>query len=369
MATRRRQAAEWLLRLEDPDVSGGELLQWEAWMNRSARNRRAFDELEHLSRRMKDYRDDLKDIPIPSRQECEADAAPGEGFVAIRIAGRAGAALGRAWNQASEQPAWIRHTAALASIVVILASLAFLIRPVILDLEQASSMQSYRTAVAEHRSIALPDGSAIAMGAKSSLSVNFSPEERVVMLESGEALFKVADEGSRPFIVMAGAGTITALGTTFNVRRDADRVVVTVTEGRVEVKRTPQGLSSGSPARHTGRQPVATTIGVGDQAVVSATEFSVIELDDPVTVIEWQTGYLQYRAEPLRYVVAGVSRYSSKEIIIVDRDIENMLFTGSVFQDQTDDWLQALATVFPLEVAYAGENKVPIRKRQSAAGD
>ena len=369
MATRRRQAAEWLLILEDPDVPAGELLQWEAWMNRSARNRRAFDELEQLSRRMQGYRDALKDIPIPSRQECEADTGSGSGFVARRVADRAGAALGRAWNQMTEQPAWTRRTATLASIAVILASLVFLIRPVILDPEEASLMQIYRTAVSEHRSIALPDGSAIAMGAKSSLSVNFSPEERIVMLESGEALFEVADEGGRPFIVMAGAGTITALGTTFNVRRDADRVVVTVTEGRVEVKRTPQGIPGGSLARHSGRQLVATTIGVGDQAVVSATELSIVELKDPEAVTEWQTGHLYYRAEPLRFVVAGVSRYSAKEIIIVDRDIENMLFTGSVYQDQTDDWLDALEAVFPVEIAHEGYNKVLIRRRQLPMGD
>ena len=369
MATRRRQAAEWLLRLEDPDVSGGELLQWEAWMNRSARNRRAFDELEHLSRRMKDYRDDLKDIPIPSRQECEEDAGTREGFIAIRIVGRAGAILGRAWNQVTERRAWTRRVAVLASIAVVLAGLVYLVRPGILDPRQEASVQSYKTAVSEHRSIVLPDGSTIAMGGKSSLSVNFSRNQRMVMLESGEALFEVVEEQQRPFVVMAGAGIITALGTVFNVRRDTDRVVVTVTEGRVEVRHTPWGSSGRSSASHWGRQTVAATIGVGDQALVSATGLSVVELNDPVAVIEWQTGYLQYRAEPLRYVVAGVSRYSSKEIIIVDREIENMLFTGSVFQDQTDDWLQALATVFPLEVAYAGENKVLIRKRQSAAGD
>ena len=364
MTAKRRQAAEWLLRLEDPDVSAGELLEWEAWLNRSARNRRAFDELKQISRRLKDYRGDLKDIPIPSWQECEADAGSFEGFVAKRHAARRSAAFGHAWRQLTGWSSWARRVAAIASIAVVLASIAYLIRPAILDLRQEAAVQSFQTAVSEHRDIVLPDGSMIAMGGKSSLSVNFSRNQRIVILESGEALFEVAEEQQRPFVVMAGAGTITALGTVFNVRRGTDRVVVTVTKGRVEVRRTPQASPSGSPAGPSGRQTAAATIGVGDQAVVSASELSIVELNEPVTVTEWQSGHLQYRAEPLKFVVADVSRYSTKEIIIFDRDIESLLFTGSVYQEQTDDWLGALEDVFPVEVAHEGENKVLIRKRQ-----
>ena len=102
--------------------------------------------------------------------------------------------------------------------------------------------------------------------------------------------------------------------------------------------------------------------------MVGPTELSVVELNDPTEATQWQAGLLRYRAEPLQYVMEGVSRYSGKEIMILDAEIEEMLFTGSVFQDQTGDWLQALEDVFDLEVQLVDENKVVIRKRPREAG-
>ena len=358
MSTRRKQAAEWLVRLENPNVSAGELLQWEAWMNQSAAHRRSFAEVARLSRRMNDYRDGLKDLPVISRRECDEHA--GGGAAEARSWSWPGPVLGRAWNRLQEQPAWARRTAALACASTVLISVAFLIGFGLRGPGDTASMQSYRTATAEHRSIVMPDGSAISMGGKSSLTVHLSSEQRLVMLESGEALFRVAEDERRPFVVVAGAGSITALGTLFNVRRDGDRAVVTVTEGRVEVNRGTQTARGGSPH---GPPPLTATITAGTQAIVSYKELSVVELRDTAAVIEWQQGRSQYRAEALKYVVAGVNRYSAKEIIITDTEVENMLFTGSVFQDQTDDWLAALEAVFPVEVTMAGDNKVLIRKR------
>ena len=369
MSNSRRKAAEWLLKLENPDVSAAELLRWEAWLKQSARHRQAFLEIEHFSRRMIRYRAELKEIPIPSVSEGDVQEGVKEDLAGGGNAGQVGASLRSAWNRLPLSPIGIRRALFATIFSAGLASLAYVLSSNIPNPAEEAAMRSYQTAVSEHRSVVLPDGSAIEMGGKSSLSVNFSARQRVVMLESGEALFQVAEEEKRPFVVIAGAGTITALSTVFNVRRDADRVVVTVTEGRVEVKRTPQGSAGSSQSGASGRQPTITTIGVGDQAIVSGKGLSVVEFNDPATITEWQTGHLQYLAEPLRYVVTGVSRYSAREFIIVDPEIGDLLFTGSVYQDQTDDWLEALETVFPLDVTHAGENKVLIRKRQSGSVD
>ena len=369
MSNRREQAAAWLMKLQEPDISAGELLRWEAWINRDARNRQAFAEVERLSRRVEDYADDLKDIPVPSHPGRErVRPAP----AAADSSGKAGAAAGIAaldlWGRWAAMPPWVRRSAPAAVAAAVMAAGVLLVRFYVLPPQADESIQAHQTEVAEHQSITLPDGSAIAMGARSSLSVNFSAEQRVVMLETGEALFRVAEDAGRPFIVMAGAGTITALGTVFNVRHDANRVVVTVTEGSVEVRRTVDGAHAGARDAPSYRQQTAARIGVGAQAVVGPTELSVVELNDPTEATQWQAGLLRYRAEPLQYVMEGVSRYSGKEIMILDAEIEEMLFTGSVFQDQTGDWLQALEDVFDLEVQLVDENKVVIHKRPREAG-
>ena len=359
MADRRKQAAEWLLILEDPNVLVGEVLRWEAWMKRSERNRRAFEEVEQFSRQLDDNRDELLEIPIPTQQECDADVMPGPVVRGATVRGWA-AQLGGGLERLAARRSWRMATVA-AGIVVILTGAVYLNLPGALSPEFVEPIQSHRTAISEHREVVLPDGSAVAIGAKSSLTVNFTQARRIVVLEAGEALFEVAHDAKRPFIVMAGAGTITAVGTAFNVRREGNRVVVTVTEGTVEVMRTPPGPRDGISKADP--QLLATTVSAGVQAVVSPTELSVVEYDNPTAVTEWQTGHLQYRAEPLRYVVADVSRYSAKEIIIADSEVETLVFTGSVFQDQTDDWLEALETAFPVEVIYVGNSKILIRKR------
>jgi hypothetical protein len=68
------------------------------------------------------------------------------------------------------------------------------------------------------------------------LEVRPSENLRAVEHTKGEALFKVAKDPARPFKVRAGDATIIAVGTEFNVERDSDRAVVSVTEGRVVVK-------------------------------------------------------------------------------------------------------------------------------------
>ena len=362
MSKKRKQAAEWLTWLEDSDFSAGATRRYEAWRERSKGNRRAFRKMEQFSRELDDCRDALRAIPIPSREECDADTSAPP-LASNRLLDHPASELPRFIGRLGDWTAGQRQAAAMAGIALLLAGVIYAIVAVVPELERDEAMLSYQTAVAEHRNIVLTDGSRVSIGARSSLSVNFSSDKRIVVLEAGEALFEVAHAAERPFIVMAGASTITAVGTAFNVRREGNRVVVTVTEGTVEVRRTPQEAIATAGDQTSAQSLMATTVSAGVQAVVSPGELSVVELSNPTAVTEWQIGHLQYRSEPLKYVVADVSRYTSKEIIIADTEVEAMIFTGSVYQDQTEDWLKALETAFPVEVTDMGDNKILIRKR------
>ena len=218
-------------------------------------------------------------------------------------------------------------------------------------LARDDTIRTYQTAVSEHRNIVLVDGSEISMGAKSSLSVNFSTDKRIVVLESGEALFVVAHDAERPLCCHSGSKHDHSCRDRIQCATGKETgVVVTVTEGTVEVKRTPQGSRPPSDGDQDPVQRImTTTVSAGVQAVVSPTELSLVEVSNPNAVTEWRIGHLQYRSEPLKFVVADVSRYTTREIIIADSEVEAMIFTGSVFQDQTDDWLEALETAFPVE--------------------
>ncbi|MEH3160166.1 MAG: FecR domain-containing protein [Sphingomonas taxi] len=65
--------------------------------------------------------------------------------------------------------------------------------------------------------IRLDDGSTVTLGAQTVLTVGFTRERRQLALERGEALFEVAHDRSRPFVVQTPFGAVTAVGTAFDV--------------------------------------------------------------------------------------------------------------------------------------------------------
>ncbi len=93
-----------------------------------------------------------------------------------------------------------------------------------------------QTATGEVRSLPLPDGSMVTLGAASRVEIAFSRAERDVRLDSGEAIFEVAKDGDRPFVVESGKTRVTVLGTRFAVARFDDVTRVSVDHGRVQVE-------------------------------------------------------------------------------------------------------------------------------------
>src|SRR5207249_1896122 len=93
----------------------------------------------------------------------------------------------------------------------------------------------YSTGVGEQRSIELADGSTVSMNSKSRIRLRYSQAERSVDLLEGQALFHVAKDHARPFIVKADDTRVRAVGTQFDVYERRSGTVVTVLEGEVAV--------------------------------------------------------------------------------------------------------------------------------------
>ena len=111
---------------------------------------------------------------------------------------------------------------------------------------QTNGFPSYTTDIGERRSITLADGSTVDLNSRSRLRVEFTKGERRVELAEGQALFQVAKDKNRPFIVSSGNAIVRAVGTQFDVYRKANGTTVTVLEGRVAVYSTAQ-IESAAP--------------------------------------------------------------------------------------------------------------------------
>lgn len=120
---------------------------------------------------------------------------------------------------------WVALTASLVCIAVITGLLLSRSAPI-----------SVSTQAGERRELSLPDGSAMTIAPNSRLLIAFSRSDRLILLERGQVLFRVAKDPKRPFVVDTGGARTHDIGTTFSVERGQEGTVVTVIEGRVDVR-------------------------------------------------------------------------------------------------------------------------------------
>lgn len=190
----------------------------------------------------------------------------------------------------------------------------------------------FSTSIGETRKLAFPDGSQAHLNTGSAIELSFSSRERAVRMLKGEAVFDVAHEGERPFVVYTAGGVIRAVGTRFIVKMTDDDVVVTVTEGKVELAERgytadERVLSSDSG----GAQPRSILIAEGQSSRLADSKpqpvHSVTE-SELTRKLSWTQGKLIFKNRELSYVINEVSRYTPVTISIVDEQLKRKKITG-----------------------------------------
>jgi transmembrane sensor len=168
----------------------------------------------------------------------------------------------------------------------------------------------FSTGKGETKVVALKDGSVVTLNTASEIRVNYSETVRGVELISGEALFDVAKNRARPFVVAAGDTSVRVVGTSFTVRRlDATPVQVLVREGIVEVFKP---AADAVPVRITANG-IAVAPKDGDAIAASAIPTAQVHRQ-----LAWQNGQLAFEGETLAQAVEEFSRYSDTRIVIDD---------------------------------------------------
>ncbi len=186
------------------------------------------------------------------------------------------------------------------------------------------------TSFAESKNVRLPDDSEVILNAKSIL--NFDPKKwdnkRIVNLE-GEAYFKVAK--GKKFDVVSATGTVSVLGTQFNIIDRNNFFEVTCYEGLVSV--TFQGnLIKLSPGK---------TFLILDGKQITKTTNSL----EP----SWLNQESNFKSIPLKFVLEEVKRQHNISITANKIDIST-LFTGTFNNNNLKLALESICT--PLHLSY-----------------
>jgi transmembrane sensor len=185
----------------------------------------------------------------------------------------------------------------------------------------------YSAGTGETKLVTLEDGSRVQLNAQSAIAVRYGASQRRLVLLEGEAWFDVASDPARPFAVEAAGGTVTALGTAFDVALEKTGARVTVTKHRVAVSSGGQtvivgeGQQSGFGPNSAARPPAAVNAG---------------------WITAWRRGKLIVENEPLESVITALGRYHHGFVACLYSAICARRVTG-VFG--TDDPLESLTEI------------------------
>jgi len=227
------------------------------------------------------------------------------------------------------------------------------------------------TRVGEQRNLSLEDGTRISLNTASRVHVHYDRTARRVELDEGEAYFEVAKRPDRPFIVLAGGTRVVARGTAFLVRRDDERVAVTLVEGKVTVAPAGEALPSRSSAPPTSSvtaplsgsdaPPSDPGGSAGDITLSPGQRLTFVNhqaprLDRPAIerVTAWQRGQVILDHTPLKDAVAEMNRYSDVELTIEDPEAAQAQVTGIFRVGDSQSFAQAVAETYHFRIVDRG---------------
>lgn len=292
------EAADWLLRLQDGELSEDERTALEGWCQRSQQHRRAWLRAQSLMSRL--------------------DSLP--------------ASVARATLDRPDNPA---RREALGKLVLVLAAV-----PVAWSAWHVAGKYpgaaDYATAVGQQRRLTLADGSELILNTDTEVDVDFSPEVRQIRLRKGEVWVQTANtDDPRPFIVTTYQAQLQALGTQFSVRQDLQNARVLVYDGAVRV--TPKD-----------RESEARVIDAG-----FAAQFNDYRVESPTVLshdkASWTSGMLLADALPLSVFATEIDRYRRGRLR-VDPEISQLRVSGAYPLTDSDKALAMLADTYSLSV-------------------
>ncbi|WP_025109676.1 FecR domain-containing protein [Pseudomonas sp. H1h] len=296
------EAADWLIRLSEGELSDTEQAEWEYWKTSTPERSRAWARAQLLQSKLGGLPPSLamSSLDRPSSPERRAALGKLAMILAILPAGWG------SWKLAESQQ-W---------------------------------SADYRTAVGQQRELTLADGSKITLNTATAIDVLFDANQRLVHLREGEILVQTATDNSpmpRPFLVSTRQGRMQALGTRFTVRELESRTHLAVLEGAVKVELAEN------------RQGTPLIVNAGQRTEFSAHTFGQVSIADRY-VGAWAQGMLMADKMRLADFVDELTRYR-RGFVRLDPAIADLRVSGAYPVSDTQRTLNMLAQTYPILVS------------------
>lgn len=220
-------------------------------------------------------------------------------------------------------------------------------------------------------SIQLPDGSAVTLepGSTIKYAKGFSGRERKIIL-TGNGFFEVEKDITRPFIVVAGEITTTALGTSFRVVENEEGVTVKLYTGKVVVNKSgsakhwsgPVYLLPGTAMTYSIKQTRTTVAVFVPEAKIKNSITAIISSGNKKQVTGTE---LNFDNAPLQEVLLQIEERYAIKIEYEQSVINKHFFTGKVLPtDSAELLLNVIGNMNGLTIKKEGSNRFLLVKNQ-----
>jgi transmembrane sensor len=347
------QASHWWELLHSDSASSSDHREFGEWVARSPERVEAYLETARLVKAIKSRR-----LIWPSTAAevliREAKSSP-ETVLPFSTAGAAASVDCRGARRSHGRLAWVAAAVLLIGVGLVLFML--------------ETPQEFRTALGEQRSVLLADGSRVTLNTASTIEVNLHNARREVRLVQGEALFEVAHDAARPFVVRAGNALLKDVGTQFNVDMHSNGTTVTVVEGRVAVDSPGAREMAGAEADNSGRGTVEPLIlGANDRVLVTPAGVGAPQRGVNVAAsVAWTQRQLMFDHRPLSEVAEEFNRYNRDRIDIDSAELKRQEVTG-VFEAKDPASFVAFLSSIPGVEIREGANGTHIVLLRSPTG-
>jgi transmembrane sensor len=320
-----QQATEWFAIMDSGAATPDEMARFEAWIASDPRALGAYCRVEGVMSRLDHVgeiaREDLRGLPSIEKERWTRRriVLTGSAAASIAAAGAVGAAL-----------------------------------------LLGNGATRYATRLGEVRACALADGSIVTLNTNSEIAVRYAADARRIDLVRGEALFDVAKNKTRPFVVHAGATQVRAVGTSFSVSMLPEHEIqVLVKEGVVELRR--ENAVQAIPVRV--KANVRALVAPNNRMIAAALPQTEVVRD-----LAWKYGQLAFENQTLGEAAQSFARYNDMRIVI-DPAVADRTITGIFASNDPVGFAKMSAAALGLKVEVTdAEVKILDRPRERPVG-
>lgn len=330
-------AAEWVLRLQDQNLTRSERVEYVRWLRESPLHVAEILRASHVHSELADfpYWNEIAPVDVSSAGASVVELS-GSHVPPIR-------------NTRSGRHSWSwRWLSALAAGIAILGvALVYL---------GDFRTRTIETGAGERLTVTLADGSVVRVSPETTLRVHFTWHERRITLTRGDALFRVAKDPAKPFLVDTNRTQVRAVGTAFGVERHYDAVIVTVEEGRVAVAQAPS-----QPSVSPNSSTTEFSLGPDQQIIVPVSgPMGHVRKVDSHRELAWADGHLVFDHDPVAEVVQQFNRFNRLQIKVLDSQLAARPVSAVFNVSDPEAFVTFLESVANIRVSHPSQDMIVI---------